>query len=473
MAIPPSQTQTQDPDHVQQQTISFLDFPPLVRREILILSGLVRFCPISLNTAGADQTEFLAECMESCSDGIAKDANSYANSRCFYRKKRFWNNCVVASPEGFDCICMPVPISLLRISKAIYREVSSILYTENKFRISRSDRRGLSPLFALNSFALQSLRSLSIRLNACSCIPGHRCSKDDPLINGFLKTCPECHGTCKIGRDSPATIYQSTGRALLSDWNKLVSLLKMTLSPASLRLSVVCDTLDYVTAQKFADISIQLPQLAKCSIRLGQAPDSALQRLAEDTVHQLTDHSTYHLKPFRFNALPEEIQRQILMHTDLISPAKIAWLDGGGLSGSNDCCQRCTDALEACFCSVRHAAYSSMPCHCWVFPATLFLVSRKMTRYAMEIFFSQNTFVAYPGDALPDLPDSIHHLRFLQQLPPTALQYLRNLRFEFSNLNHPYLDPGTDFQKHWALTIDFISRNLVLSQLTVRIIDET
>lgn len=96
-----------------------------------------------------------------------------------------------------------------------------------------------------------------------------------------------------------------------------------------------------------------------------------------------------------------------------------------------------------------------------------------MNKYATEIFFSQNTFGANTGYNEPDLPDSIHHLRFLQQLPSAALQYVCNLRFEFSDLNHPYLDPGTDFQRNWASTIEFISENLVLSQLTVRIVDKT
>lgn len=225
MATPPRQTQTQD-SNSQQTLISFLDLPPPVAGEY-ILSGLVRFCPISLNTAGADQSRYLADLAGSWAHNWwfradREDANSYSNYRCFYRAKRFRQERVRESPEGFDCICMPVPITLLRISKAVYREVSSILYSENKFRISRSDRRGLSPLFALNSVALQSPRSLSIRLNACPCIPGYQCPRDDPPINGFHIVCyntlsSSCHRTCKIGTDSPATISHGTGQALLSE----------------------------------------------------------------------------------------------------------------------------------------------------------------------------------------------------------------------------------------------------------------
>ncbi|RDL33241.1 uncharacterized protein BP5553_08680 [Venustampulla echinocandica] len=465
-------TTAQYQDSDQRQPICFTDLPPPVRRSIYILAGLVRFCPISLNTEGVNKAEFLAECMAYCLDIPVRDSNSQANSRCFYRQKRSWNKCVVASPEGFDCMCMPLPIALLRVSKAVHNEVSSILYAENMFRICRSDQGGLSSLFALSSAALQSLRSLSIKLNACSCVPNHQCSDDDYLINSFLKGCQECHMTCKIGRDFPASVENAAGRELISERNQLLPRLAMYLSPASLRLSIVCDTLDYATAKPFTDVSIQLPQLAECSIRLGQAPNPAVHCLAEEAVYRLTSNPTDHLKPFNFGALPVEIQRRILTHTDLVSPFKVAWYHGGGLSTS-ECCRQCTDALEACFCSVRHAAFSSMPCQCWVFPSALFLVSRKLHEYATEIFFSKNTFVAYPGDASPDPPDSLHLLCFFQQLPPTALQYLSNLRIELSGLDYHLVDSGTEFQKNWTMAIDFISQNLVLHRLGLRVVDET
>lgn len=244
------------------------------------------------------------------------------------------------------------------------------------------------------------------------------------------------------------------------------------LSPARLRLSIVCDTLDYVTATNFVDITLQLPQLAECSIRVGQAPDTALHRLAEETVALLTNNPAHHLRPFNFGSLPAEIQKHILTHTDLVSQSKVIWVHGGRLVTTN-CCRQCTDALEACFCSVRHAAFSSMPCHCWVFPSALFLVSRKLTEYATEIFFSKNTFVAYPGDASPDPPDSLYLLYFLQQLPPTALKYIRNLRIEFSGLDYHFLDSDTKFQTHWTMAIEFISRSLILPRLCLRVVDKT
>jgi hypothetical protein len=131
--------QYQYPDTDQGLSICFTDIPLPIRRRIYILAGLVRFCPISLNTEGANKAEFLSDCWENF-DGLARDSNSFANSRCFYRQKRFWNQCVVATPEGFDCVCTPLPNALLHVSKAIYGEVSSILYTENMFRICRSDR---------------------------------------------------------------------------------------------------------------------------------------------------------------------------------------------------------------------------------------------------------------------------------------------------------------------------------------------
>ena len=459
MANPPSA-------HHEKILLCFTDLPPSVRRRIYIMAGLVRVCPISLNTEGLSKAEYLEECREWCLEVSppAFDLNAQASWRCFYRRKRFMKQTINVSPEGFDCVCIPLPCGLLRVSRAIHDEVSSILYSENKFRICRSDHGGLSSLFTLSPAALQFMTSLSIGLNACSCVPDHLC----PDQWSLEKQCPECHDSCRLGRDLPISVKQSDSRLFISEWKQFLRQLAAHLYPAQLRLSVVCDTLDYATAKEITEPLLQLPQLAECSIRLGQAQDSALHFLAQATVYQLTGQPSHHLnKPFNFSALPEEIQVTILGHTDLVSPVDIGWTNGAGLELPS-CCMRCTDALEACCCAVLHAAYSSKSCDCWVMPSAIFLVSKKVHEYATEIFFSQNTFKIYPGDFSPD---SLHLLEFLRAIPSAAWQHLRAVQVELRGLEYRLLGSGTEYQNNWDLTIGFISQSLDLPRLCLRIED--
>ena len=57
MANPPSA-------HHEKILLCFTDLPPSVRRRIYIMAGLVRVCPISLNTEGLSKAEYLEECRE-------------------------------------------------------------------------------------------------------------------------------------------------------------------------------------------------------------------------------------------------------------------------------------------------------------------------------------------------------------------------------------------------------------------------
>src|ERR1700710_671960 len=121
---------------------------------------------------------------------------------------------------------------------------------------------------------------------------------------------------------------------------------------------------------------LRLPTLAHCSLRLGQTPDMIFHALAEKTVLQVTGRPTYYFdQAFRFLDLPDEIQIYILSYTDLVTDSIITWskLSDTGLG----CFKKCTDSLEACYCAVRHSAYTSLSCRCWVMSSTLFLVNRR------------------------------------------------------------------------------------------------
>jgi len=438
------------------------------------MAGLVRVCPISLNTEGAqaDRAKYLEECKYwwLFDEGHRSlDMNKLSGYRCFYRHKRFMNETINVSSGGIDCICTPLPNALLRVSRVISNEVLSILYSENLFRVCRSNSGGLASLLTLSPAALRYITSISIRLNACPCIPCHQC----PVQSQIETRCSECHGTCRLGRDSPISQDQPDYLIYLTEWKELCRRLALYACPRKLRLSAVCDTLDYATAKIITEHLLELPQLAECSIRLGQTPDSGLRYLAQETVYQLTRKSIHNPnQSFSFSALPMEIQAHILSYTDLISPDTISWYYKIGIDFFTSCCLRCTDALEACCCSALHAAYTSMPCECWVMPSTIFLISKQIRELALQIFFSRNKFQIWPERSETcSHPDSLHILAFLRGIPNEALKHIRCLELKLDGLDYHLLGPGTAFQNDWEAAIDFISRNLDISRLFLSIDD--
>ena len=241
----------------------FLDLSYLVRHHIYVLAGLVRFCPINLNNEGADNTEFLQECEDWCSDNWGPgytNFNALAAYRCSYRSKLFRGCCFNNNEEIFECICKPLPYKLLLVSRALHEEVSSILYLENKFTVCRSDAGGLSSLHSLSSSALASMTSLSIRLNR------------------------------GVSDKAASSIIGANSQPLLQELNTMGNRLTINIRKSRLRLSIIYDTLDYRTAKAFVEPLYRLPTLAECAVRLGPGPD-------HDPLHtEATTLYNYYLK---------------------------------------------------------------------------------------------------------------------------------------------------------------------------------
>lgn len=139
------------------------------------------------------------------------------------------------------------------------------------------------------------------------------------------------------------------------------------------------------------------------------------------------------VQSYRFRVkVTEEIQQQILCHTDLVAPHELKWGPVSGLAPF-DCCKRCTDALDACYCSSKHAAFAPT-CTCWTMPNAMFQLSRKMGEESTRIFYSMNHFVVLPEwgrDVYPGAFRSLPILQFLRLLPQNALESLRSMRWVF------------------------------------------
>ena len=438
---------------------SFLDLPVKVRRRVYVLAGLVRFCPIDLNLEGADRQNYINEVRSRQRSHVSYD-DMFPN-RCYYYSKRFG-----IYDERYNCICPPLPYHLLYVSRTISAEVSSILYSENSFQISRSNRRGLKPLRNLNPKALASLRSITIRLRSNSCIIGHNC-RTPPRDCG-------CHPLCNTQNlhDKPLSHSARQDRAILEEWSSLIDKISVHVRPSFLRMSVVCDVKNDQTALLFLEPFFRVPRLRDCAIRLGQKPNLALQYRAERTTRQAMGLSFDTTKPLFQRHLPGEVLTHILGYTDLIAPFDLEWRPDKGLAPF-DCCKKCTDTLEVCCCSFYHAAFSST-CTCWRLPISIFLVCHKVRGLATHIFYTRNRFIILPRSGKncgfsQRTPAQGGLSLFLASLPLYAWKDLRYVQWTLPPIYPDYMLPGEEGTLDWSETIGLLSDNADLSKLSLTI----
>ncbi|KAF2013432.1 hypothetical protein BU24DRAFT_424429 [Aaosphaeria arxii CBS 175.79] len=476
------------------QRLCFYDFPATVRSRILQYTGLIRDCPIVLNSSNNISSEHHGR------DSLLhlwRDFTSHEEDWCYYDMKKYSQE-LVDRPDGYECVCdrnAPIPFALFLVSHSVSREALSMLYSRNKFILTASGPGGgLSCFQKLGTDGLSMITSLTIALTSCSCTPGHICNLPE-------RDCA-CHFTCKRGYDDPLLKCSRRAIRLLDDLQTTLSKLAEHGNPSQLRLSVICDCADIPTAEFMVQpISPAFKEkpLRECAIRLGQTPSEDLRKIAERASREATGRPTR----FRFTDLPEELQFRILEFTELVAPCDIVWCPRSGLYGQVACCLSCTDALEACCCSQLHAGYSTTCTNgnCWQFPHSIFLLNKKIYDDASRIFYRENHFVLVSGrqrDALPgprsspltfsqalrplrpshrspysrsihsqDPPVSLFH--FLFALPQHALKQLRSIHWILDDAE-PLLIEGNHFpRQEFGNAISLMAHVLDLPNLSLTI----
>lgn len=351
---------------------------------------------------------------------------------------------------------------LLLSCRAIYAEVSSLLYSTNMFSIRYSDNLSLAPLRNLLPSSLSNLAHLRIILSAASCYDTKpsisaykvRDDPDDPdrCCNGWINVDGSSEG-CRNKHDPPLHGDHPQTQQVLAEWSSTVDYLASHISPGILNLAVVCDLSrdDTDTAMQVLQPLHRLPLLKNCHIRLCEYPSATLMRLARDTALQLRGAKAAQLllqeqrvsessatpqlskehAGSRLLALPQELRLRILEYTDLVLPWKeVMWSRGQRgfqlltisclyLDETGPCdpevhhgCQfvNCWADVPGtpigCFCGIRHAAFSSS-CRCWRPPQALFLVCRTLCEDARIIFYTKNRFVVADHSILRK-PSAIH-----------------------------------------------------------------
>lgn len=346
-----------------------------------------------------------------------------------------------------DCTCDALPYQLLYVSKTVADEVSSIFYSENHFSVFQNSLGGLSGFRSLPKGALARMTSLSICLNFF----------DDNWDREFG---PEiwcwCHGMCSATKKERLLWKAKRHDEVVSmkEWQRLCRDLKAHIQPNQLRLSLICDVADVESADEVAHPFLQLPVLRDCAIRLGSiylrsatSDSGPLQQLARQTADKMTDRSTE--RTFRYTDLPNEVQLQILEHSDLVSPFDLIWAFNTNVARDTRmpfyeyrtfkspsepwdfiCCRQCSPLSEACSCWPKHAAFSTT-CTCWRMPLSLFLICRKMKQDAEFVFYSKNHFLLLPKRWTNSKKLEIYN--FLTLLPKNGRRYLQSVSWNLSD----------------------------------------
>lgn len=211
---------------------------------------------------------------------------------------------------------------LLLSCRAVYKEMSIILYSENRFFVRYYENRCLLPLHKLTPSSIAHITHLKIVLNnaSCHCFAGERhamggcdiglskyhCWSHSLRVNGWSDV-PDCTATGKkrISIDSRLPF----AKKILSDWHRAASYLSAHINSNQLELCVVCDfrDKDVLLAKQIVEPLARFPKLKNCHIRLCKKPTPKIQQIAQDAVLQAL-HIQNRPQPTTSQALQQVLQ---------------------------------------------------------------------------------------------------------------------------------------------------------------------
>ncbi|KAI0517905.1 hypothetical protein F5B22DRAFT_600977 [Xylaria bambusicola] len=401
-------------------------------------------------------------------------------------------------------------LALLQTCRLVYSEVSSLIYSTNRF-VTHT----LLPLRNLTSSTLHSLSVLKVHVHAGTCEPDR--DYCDLLYSGY-------HTGEQLDSSIPADAR------ILDEWEATASHIGGGIQAGKLELLLICDVKTIETANLVVEPLRRWPQLSRCSIRLCNRPDSVLSNLAS-TVSRTLMGSLDNNMPFmfpRYQELPLELRLKVLQYTDLVTPwTEVSWDPSLKYHvGSRACCTAGTKSYPfyefidpestaadcvsnwtvsnkdyrmfahawdprhsicqfqpckrmtiwysgtGCFCKKYHAAYTPS-CSCWQPPTRLFLVSKAFREEAAFTFFSSNHFNVRMGsgkDAGLHISRMSSFLTILSSA--NVFQYIKSLKIKFSVFIN-YLRPKSplysysEAQAEWKRTIASISSNSNLRYLEI------
>ena len=390
-----------------------------------------------------------------------------------------------------ECSLPPLPLQLLYVCRFMHDEVEKLLYSENRFFITRRNTGGLESLLSLSLAAIRHLSHLTIRVNIAYC-QGH-CCNDRGRGPEYETFCPSLF---KHMFDTPLSNGSDEERHTISQWQKICIRLASTL-PNQLALYVICDCHDLETAEMIVESLSSLPKLRDCALRLATDRHSQLHHLAKKTVYSLTGQLQPRSAPFRFLDLPKEIQLRILSYTNLVSGEFSEWGNNFAKYIGNRFFRStwgtCAESLDSftqqgygglgtplphCFCSQGHSAFW-FQYRCEDDHSRYFLVSRYFKDVAELVYYDTSRFLISSDGLVPLYLDttstewqekgSVAVLPFLSWFKNDSFNRIKFLQLHFDRLEENEGLLSEAGWKQWLNTVAVLGKHPRLSNLTIEI----
>lgn len=438
-----------DEDSVQQlmdgKSSTLLLLPINIRIEIYQYCGLIRPCPIDLNTEPIRQRW-------SAHDLATRHISCFKVHHCQYLEMRSTTGRSFDTdlPPGLECFCPSIPHQLLRVSRAMHLEAETVLYGMNQFKVSRHlPGDNLEVLRALNPRVWALLTSLHISLWE---VP--------PFIFGALKQ--DLFETIDI--------QDMAGRQTLQKWVAVSRDILSYVPAHQLRFSLSCNVKDIETAREVVAPLDGLPHMSEVSICLAADPEKReIKEVAREAISRLTQKETQEepknaasrSSSLSWTSLPKELRLDILSRTDLVDDFLLAMPQyysnrrqgfeiaaGDLLPREMRCCYNCTPTLSTCACAPIHAAFATS-CTCATVPAAVFCVSKDMNNEATVMFFSRNRFILSDDFAANAL---FIQSRLARNVTATSCIRMLDLEISFAQL-YDMRDPNSRTAYDWGLLV--------------------
>lgn len=369
--------------------------------------------------------------------------------------------------------------ALLPTCPRFYAEVSHLLFATNLILLKPAVPNDLRLLSSLRPRTLKIIQRLTVHLNSISGLPHEQCEKS---FHGYISSC--------VGKPASRPLSLcAKDECLLDEWRLAISHVLEHATPHRLCLHVVCDCEDLQTARHVtAPISNSGIVLANCALRLARTHTPDLSREASTVAHRAMGVADLR-HPFPFMRLPLELQRLVLMFTDLVTSLReVEWApqlgyhfrlnwdscSGGRQPYCGDVHHACRSIncwekqQDGCFCQRYHSAYSRH-CQRWLNHQSLLCVSRSFKEAADAVFFRQNRFVVRSkrgfDKAAKVTPRRIAPTIFFTSRA-NELRHLTYLELVFPPGDHDYLRPGEAAYPKWLDSIGLAAGALNLPHLT-------
>ncbi|KAK5953631.1 hypothetical protein OHC33_005575 [Knufia fluminis] len=465
---------------------TFFSLPPAIRKRIYRFSGIIRQCPIDLNSAKLWKYDYTSDSEAEDEDESRTLLEDYTTSyKCYFRN---YLGHPAPSDASFDRnlhhdLCDVLPLGLLLTCWAIHNEIMPMLYGSNHFLVSASTEESLLPLMTLGSKALSHLESLTMVL------PQIATHDNTGYISDFLSALKSC--------------LRALGRHISSKL-KLHIVLHQAHGVGATTILELFDLL-FTTSRKEH-------RLQECAIRLKGYPNKMRKAILETcATHLRTAPQRTQVYFSRFPELPVELQRTVISfavlaaHTSWSShPVQnhtqgsadsysIMLWSRGYVKPDPTCCGTCsalrTDIglgdldvdeqdITTCFCSAVSASYSTM-CTCSNTYLNLMLVNRTIGQMATDFLYRNKSFVLSTFTSRLRRPPALDETlvsRFLDRTPSQYHHSIRHLHLRLDDLNYlRFMAPFTPIDFEAGFIVPFskclttIGASLDVRKLTLTI----